>query len=105
GGSLPGMTWHKIMAYAHQGIEIKPLAGLTPGQTPPRPATAAAESEPPREEAQRPAMLTKRGAEALVRLERLMANATRRLGVAGPDAGPTERRGAGLHQPDAARVQ
>ena len=28
GGSLPAMTWHQIMAYAHQGVEIKPLPGL-----------------------------------------------------------------------------
>ena len=28
GGSLPAMTWHNIMAYAHQGIEIKPLPGI-----------------------------------------------------------------------------
>ncbi|HMK80580.1 MAG TPA: PBP1A family penicillin-binding protein, partial [Xanthobacteraceae bacterium] len=34
GGSLPAMTWHSIMAYAHQGAEIKPLPGLT-GPTPP----------------------------------------------------------------------
>ena len=33
GGSLPAMTWHKVMAYAHQGVEIKPLR---------RPAGAAA---------------------------------------------------------------
>ena len=28
GGSLPAMTWHGIMAYAHQGIELKPLPGI-----------------------------------------------------------------------------
>ncbi len=28
GGTLPAMTWHKVMAYAHQGVEIKPLIGL-----------------------------------------------------------------------------
>ena len=27
GGSLPAMTWHAIMAYAHQGIEIKAAPG------------------------------------------------------------------------------
>jgi penicillin-binding protein 1A len=31
GGTLPAATWHEIMAFAHQGIELKPL----PGQTPP----------------------------------------------------------------------
>ena len=28
GGSLPAMTWHNIMDYAHQGIEIKQLPGI-----------------------------------------------------------------------------
>ena len=28
GGSLPAMTWHNIMDYAHQGIEIKQLPGV-----------------------------------------------------------------------------
>ena len=27
GGSLPAMTWRQIMAYAHQGIEAKPIPG------------------------------------------------------------------------------
>jgi len=30
GGSLPAATWHEIMAYAHQGIELKPLPGDAP---------------------------------------------------------------------------
>ncbi|UMY18708.1 PBP1A family penicillin-binding protein [Methylobacterium organophilum] len=28
GGSLPAMTWHEVMAPAHQGIELKPIPGL-----------------------------------------------------------------------------
>ncbi len=28
GGSLPAMTWKKIMAYAHQGIELKQIPGV-----------------------------------------------------------------------------
>ena len=28
GGSLPAQTWHTIMAYAHQGIELKQIPGL-----------------------------------------------------------------------------
>ena len=27
GGSLPAMTWHEIMAYAHQGIEVEESVG------------------------------------------------------------------------------
>ena len=40
GGSLPAGTWHEIMAYAHQGIDLKPL----PGDPPPAVKTAPAES-------------------------------------------------------------
>lgn len=28
GGSLPAMTWQKFMAYAHEGIELKPMPGI-----------------------------------------------------------------------------
>ena len=34
GGSVPAMTWHTVMEYAHQGIELKNIPGL-----PPNPAT------------------------------------------------------------------
>ena len=30
GGSLPAMVWKEIMAFAHQGIEIKPIPGVAP---------------------------------------------------------------------------
>jgi penicillin-binding protein 1A len=28
GGTLPAMTWHEVMAVAHQNVEIKPIPGL-----------------------------------------------------------------------------
>ncbi|BCH26013.1 penicillin-binding protein [Mesorhizobium sp. L-8-3] len=28
GGSLPAMTWQRLMAYAHQNIELKPIPGI-----------------------------------------------------------------------------
>ena len=30
GGTLPAGTWHDVMAYAHQGIPLKPIVGLRP---------------------------------------------------------------------------
>jgi len=79
GGSLPAMTWHEIMAYAHQGIELKPLPGLGP-QAPSAPRAAVAEGKKDDAPPTRPnSILTKRGADALVRLERLMDDATRAL--------------------------
>jgi penicillin-binding protein 1A len=39
GGTLPAATWHEIMAYAHRGVEPKPLPGR-PSSAVPHPATA-----------------------------------------------------------------
>ena len=50
GGSLPAQTWHDIMAYAHQGIELKPIPGL--GRSPP--AARAAASRPRNQQAATP---------------------------------------------------
>jgi penicillin-binding protein 1A len=30
GGSLPAMTWHEVMAFAHQNLELRPIPGLSP---------------------------------------------------------------------------
>src|SRR5438105_4855124 len=38
GGSLPAQTWHDIMTAAHQGVEIKEIAGIGAGQKLPQPA-------------------------------------------------------------------
>jgi penicillin-binding protein 1A len=77
GGSLPAMIWHAAMAYAHQGIEIKTLAGLPPA--PPAPqrnqvAEKGAPAPPPR-----PTVLTRRGTDVLVQIERMMEDASRSL--------------------------
>jgi penicillin-binding protein 1A len=75
GGSLPAMIWHAAMAYAHQGIEIKTLAGLTPAPAaPPRNDDKGTPAAPPR-----PAVLTRRGTDVLVRIERMMEDASRAL--------------------------
>jgi penicillin-binding protein 1A len=98
GGSLPAMTWHEIMAYAHQGIELKHLPGLPPPSAAPKQVAAEGEgsgSELPA----RPAMLTRRGAEILTRLEHLMENASRAM-VATPPAAGAPVGGAGLPHPD-----
>src|SRR5205823_6187763 len=77
GGALPAQTWHDIMAYAHQGIEIKSIPGVpNPPPTNPRLNVAASGNK---NDAQRPALLTRRGADILVRVERLMDEATRAL--------------------------
>jgi penicillin-binding protein 1A len=90
GGSLPAMTWHEIMDYAHKGVELKDLPGL-PHNTAPSVAEAPASDS----QAPRPVVLTRRGSDVLVRIERRMENATRALGLAtNPPAAPGPQRGA-----------
>ena len=79
GGSLPAMTWKKIMAYAHQGIELKTMPGVEPSPGPVGPAVAAVPGAKPGDEIPRPILLTKKGAEVLVRIERALEEATRSL--------------------------
>ena len=95
GGSLPAMTWHQIMAYAHQGIEIKNIPGVPAGPTPAAPQVAAAQksTEPA---AQRPTMLTKRSMDVLMRVEHMMENASRALADT-----PVTQQGAALRAQDA----
>jgi len=81
GGSLPAMTWHNIMAYAHDGIEIKQLVGVPAPTERQQPAAEVAlksksgEPRPPR-----PVLLSKQGAEILTRIEHMMDEAGRSLG-------------------------
>jgi penicillin-binding protein 1A len=86
GGSLPAMTWHDIMEYAHQGIELKPIPGLGP-QTPAARAAVAEARTSSSDGATRPPILTKRGTDILVRVERLMDDATRALAAREQPAG------------------
>ena len=101
GGALPAMTWHEIMKYAHQGIELKNIAGVPP----PGPTTVAAPvaSAAPATAAdagqQRPTMLTKRSLDVLLRIETMMEKATKALIASDPPATPA--RGASVNAPDA----
>jgi len=100
GGSLPAMTWHAIMDYAHQGIELKQLPGIA--VPPARQQVAATETKTNGAEAAslRPVALTKKGAEILVRVERLMDDANRALPALGGTVSSTEsKRGAALERP------
>jgi penicillin-binding protein 1A len=85
GGALPAMTWHEIMSYAHQGVELKNIPGLpaNPATTAPAIADGSAKDEPPR-----PVALTSRGKQVLVRLERMLEDAGRGLLAVRPPPGP-----------------
>jgi len=101
GGSLPAQTWHEIMAYAHQGVELKQIPGLGPD----KPASGRAlvaegkKDSTPEIAAGRPSILTKRGADVLVRVERLMDDATRALAARGEPPKASGAQGAVLLRP------
>jgi penicillin-binding protein 1A len=80
GGSLPAQTWHDIMTAAHRGVEIKDIAGVA---APAKPTAAAAAKMAASEDDATPApppVLTKRGAEILVRVEKMLDEAGKSIG-------------------------
>src|SRR5476651_282630 len=81
GGALPAMTWHTIMDYAHQGIELKQLPGVLVPPARQQPLVAEVKSKSGTPPPPRPTVLTKRGADILVRVERMMDDANRAIGL------------------------
>jgi penicillin-binding protein 1A len=81
GGSLPAQTWHDIMIAAHQGVEVREIPGIGMGQKlpPERVANAQANAAPKVLETKPgpPPVLTKRGADILVRVEKLLDDAAK----------------------------
>ena len=74
GGTLPAGTWHEIMAYAHQGIDLKPLPGSGTN------AVARATAPTPQNVAdmggaQRPASLSRGTVDVLGTIEQTLRNA------------------------------
>jgi penicillin-binding protein 1A len=113
GGTIPALVWHDIMAYAHQGVELRPLTGLPAPQHAPTVADTAFKGGqgPPQ------ALLTRKATEALVRVEHLLDDASHALAAqaggagklgAGDDHGDrgntltaaTERQSAGISRRD-----
>ncbi|HUN97433.1 MAG TPA: PBP1A family penicillin-binding protein [Bradyrhizobium sp.] len=86
GGSLPAQTWHDIMVAAHQGVEIKELPGVGMGtklpKEPDSEARAGAKGEPKVVDIKPgpPPVLTKRGADILVQVEKMLDDADRTMG-------------------------
>ncbi|MBI3435400.1 MAG: PBP1A family penicillin-binding protein [Proteobacteria bacterium] len=101
GGSLPAMTWRQIMAYAHQNIEVKNIPGVAPGPTPAVPAISANSGDV----GQRPATLSERGAQVLLRIERLLESAARAQAAAGVAPGARDATAATPAAPAATRSE
>jgi len=79
GGTLPATVWHNIMTYAHQGVELRPLPGLPlPDHAPAVADASFKDSEEPH-----PALLTRKGTDALVHVEQLLDDANRAFSLQG----------------------
>jgi penicillin-binding protein 1A len=79
GGTLPAATWHEVMEYAHQGIELKPLPGRPAPAGPPPPIAGTAAAEAPR----RPDSLPAATASALAVIEAAMTDTQKQRGDSG----------------------
>jgi penicillin-binding protein 1A len=100
GGSLPAQTWHDIMVAAHQGIEIKELPGVGAGTKIPNAAASSVvaangAAKPADNKPGPPPVLTKRGADILVRVEKELDDAGKSLsktssGTAVPPVAPAK---------------
>jgi penicillin-binding protein 1A len=92
GGALPAKTWHDIMAYAHQGIAIKPIRGLSS----PAALAAAAAAQPKTVELgapARPAALSHSALDALGQIESKMKfDEIKRPAPGSSEARPTDKR-------------
>jgi penicillin-binding protein 1A len=75
GGTLPAMTWHDIMAYAHQSVELRQL----PGMAAPQHAPVAVEGAFKSGEEPHPALLTRKATDALVHIEQVLDDADHAL--------------------------
>jgi penicillin-binding protein 1A len=84
GGSLPAQTWHEIMVAAHRGVEVKDIAGVTTPPKMPEAAAAQANASAGDGGAVAPPILTKRGADILVQVEKAMDDTAKTLSDAAP---------------------
>ena len=79
GGTLPALLWHNIMTYAHQNIELRPLPGLPP--IPPHAPSVADAALLQNNPAPQQILLTRKAADALIRIEHSLDDASHALSV------------------------
>jgi penicillin-binding protein 1A len=94
GGTMPAMTWHDIMQFAHSGVDLKPLPGATLIEAQGPWMGGGDVSAAPR----RPDVLSRKAADTLGGIEVLMKSASARralLDLRAPDvaAAGTDRGG------------
>src|ERR1700742_895645 len=105
GGSLPAQTWHDIMTVAHQGVEVKELVGVGMGTKLPQPAaaaTVAANGAPKVLDIKPgpPPVLTRRGADVLVQVEKMLNDVARTAADPTTPADPKPSRSSSLAFPE-----
>ncbi len=86
GGSLPAMTWHRVMEVAHQGTKLIPMPGVE-RPAPKRDAPQVAQNQRPLP-ISRPAVLPPRAIDQLLKLERAFRDAAGNASVT-PNTGQT----------------
>ncbi|MEY9183483.1 penicillin-binding protein 1A [Bradyrhizobium sp. USDA 326] len=95
GGSLPAQTWHDIMLAAHQGVEVREIPGIGMGQKlPPQHVSNAQANAAPKVLETKPGpppVLTKRGADVLVRVEKLLDDAAKTANKSAADDSKSAR--------------
>ena len=89
GGTLPALLWHNIMTYAHQNIELRPLPGLPP--IPPHAPSVADAALLQNNPAPQQILLTRKAADALIRIEHSLDDASHALSV---EAAPAQTLGS-----------
>ncbi|MFG1396600.1 transglycosylase domain-containing protein [Roseixanthobacter pseudopolyaromaticivorans] len=94
GGTLPAMTWQKIMAYAHQGVERKFIPGVGDQPAPKLDDKPSPIEVPELDSIQRPITLSPRSTERLIRLEQIFRTAPPLPPLPGPTAMGTPTAGA-----------
>jgi penicillin-binding protein 1A len=83
GGTLPAMTWHNVMSYAHQGVELRQLPGLpAPTHAPALTDAAFVTKEEPH-----PVLLTRKATDALITVEHMLDDANHALSAQGAAPG------------------
>ena len=80
GGALPAQTWHDIMTAAHRGIEVKDLPGVAAPAKPTADVAAKTAASDDNAKPAPPPILTKRGADILVRVEKMLDQAAKTIG-------------------------
>src|SRR5690606_26890838 len=76
GGSVPAMVWQRVMAFAHQNVELKPIPGIDKPFLDKAPAVVAAgDPDAETDETERPSILSARTTRLLLDLSQAFREA------------------------------